>query len=189
MIVRGLVNFLGFQSVWFLSLFGAGTHKSWLGAIALAVFTVWHFRSAANPRAELVLVAIACVVGLIVDTTFIQANLLAYAEPLPFAAVAPYWILGMWINFALTLNGSMRWLHGRYGLAAVLGAIGGPLAYVAGIKLGAAELQASEAVVYGVLAVTWAIAVPVLVRATVWVNTRWPPVAPERHQLRAGAGG
>jgi hypothetical protein len=193
LILRILTNFVGFQSVWFLSLFGAGTQRSWLGAIALAVFTVWHFRATPNPRAELVLVAIACVVGFVVDTTFIQAHLLAYSEPLPFAAVAPYWILGMWINFALTLNGSMRWLQGRYLLAAVLGAIGGPLAYVAGIKLGAAELLASKTVVYGALAVVWAIAVPLLVWATDWVNGLWPPSGPasgpERHQLRAGAGG
>jgi len=196
-IFRGLANFLGFQSVWFLSLFGAGTHKSWLGAVALVVFTVWHFRATPNPRAELLLVAIACLVGFVVDTTFIQANLLAYSEPLPFAAVAPYWILGMWINFALTLNGSMRWLHGRYLLAAGLGAIGGPLAYVAGIKLGAAELLASKTVVYGALAVVWAIAVPLLVWATDWVNSLWPqsgpqsgpPSPPERHPMRAGAGG
>ena len=142
MILRAIANFVGFQSVWFLSLFGAGTHRAWLGALALAVFTAWHFWSAHNPRAELVLVAIAGTVGLVADTAFIQTRLLAYAEPLPLAGVAPYWILGMWINFALTLNGSLRWLHGRYVLAAVLGAIGGPLAYAAGVKLKAATLLA-----------------------------------------------
>lgn len=197
MILRALANFAGFQSVWFLSLFGAGTQRSWLGAVALAAFTLWHFSAAANPRADLVLVAVACAVGLVVDTAFIQAHLLAYAEPLPFAAVAPYWILGMWINFALTLNGSMRWLHGRYLLAAGLGAIGGPLAYMAGVGLGAAELLASGTVVYGSLAVAWAIVVPLLVLATERVNRRWPPNGPpngpvsgqERHQLRAGVGG
>ena len=191
MILRAIGNFVGFQSVWFLSLFGAGTHRAWLGVIALAVFTAWHFRSAPNPRAELVLVVIACMVGLAVDTAFIQTHLLAYAEPLPFAGVAPYWILGMWINFALTLNGSLRWLHGRYALAAALGAIGGPLAYAAGVRLGAAALLASEVVVYGVLALAWAIAVPLLVRTTDWVNSRWPPNdLPDRsgrHQSRAGA--
>jgi Protein of unknown function (DUF2878) len=175
--LNALINFLGFQSVWFLSLFGAGTQRSWLGAIALLAFTAWHFRAVPNPRAELVIVLAACAVGFVVDTTFIQAHLLAYAEPLPFAAVAPYWILGMWVNFALTLNGSMRWLHGRYLLSALLGAIGGPLAYVAGIRLGAAELLASEVVVYGALAAAWALAVPLLVLATERVNRRWPPPA------------
>lgn len=189
MILRGLANFLGFQSVWFLSLFGAAHQKAWLGPLALAAFTLWHFRASPNPRGDLLLVAIACVVGLVVDTTFIQMHLLAYAEPLPSAAVAPYWIIGMWINFALTLNGSMSWLHGRYLLAALLGAIGGPLAYVAGIQLGAAELLRGETVVYGVLAVAWAVAVPFLVRATGWVNTLWPPDTLKRDQWRAGAGG
>lgn len=172
--LNALINFVGFQSVWFLSLFGAGTHRSWLGAIALVAFTVWHFRAVPNPRAEFVIVLVACAVGFVVDTGFIQAHLLAYAEPLPFASVAPYWILGMWVNFALTLNGSMRWLHGRYVLAALLGAIGGPMAYFAGIRLGAAELLASDVVVYGALAAVWAVAVPLLVVATERVNRRWP---------------
>jgi hypothetical protein len=173
-VLNALINFFGFQSVWFLSLFGAGTQRSWLGAIALLAFTVWHFRAVPNPRAEFVIVLVACAVGFVVDTGFIQAHLLAYAEPLPFASVAPYWILGMWVNFALTLNGSMRWLHGRYVLAALLGAIGGPMAYFAGIRLGAAELLASDVVVYGALAAVWAVAVPLLVVATERVNRRWP---------------
>ncbi|MEO8444472.1 MAG: DUF2878 domain-containing protein [Gammaproteobacteria bacterium] len=174
MILRAIANFVGFQSVWFLSLFGAGNHRAWLGVIALGAFTVWHFATATNPRVDLLLVAMACVVGFIVDTAFIQAKLLGYAEPFPFAAVAPYWIIGMWVNFALTLNGSMRWLHGRYLLSAALGAIGGPLAYAAGVRLGAAELLASGPVVYGALAIAWSIAVPVLVLVTERANQVWP---------------
>ncbi|MBN8279746.1 MAG: DUF2878 domain-containing protein [Gammaproteobacteria bacterium] len=173
--LRAILNFVGFQSVWFLSLFGAGTQRSWLGVGALVLFTAWHLRSAGSLRGELVIVLVAILVGFTVDTTFIQAGLLSYSEPMPFAAVAPYWILGLWVNFALTLNGSMRWLHGRYALAAILGAVGGPMSYAAGIGMGAAELLASGVVVYGTLAVVWAVAVPVLVLATEAVNRRWPP--------------
>ncbi|MEO8224856.1 MAG: DUF2878 domain-containing protein [Gammaproteobacteria bacterium] len=189
MILRAIANFVGFQSVWFLSLFGAGSHRAWLGALALAIFTAWHFTTAAHRRADVFLIVAACIVGFVVDTTFIQAQLLAYAEPGPFPAVAPYWIIGMWVNFALTLNGSMRWLHGRYWLSAALGAVGGPLAYVAGVRLGAAELLASGPVVYGALAVVWSVAVPVLVLATERANRRWPVKDSARHQMRAGAGG
>lgn len=173
--LNAIVNFLGFQSVWFLSLFGAGTGRAWLGAAGLVAFTVWHFRAMPNPRAELVIVLVSCALGFLVDTAFIQARLLSYAEPFPFAAVAPYWILGLWVNFALTLNGSLSWLQGRYLLAAVLGAVGGPLAYRAGVGLGAAELRASGEVVYGALALVWALAVPLLLLATAMANRRWPP--------------
>lgn len=189
MILRALANFIGFQSVWFFSLFGAGSQRAWLGALALGAFTVWHFATAANPRADVLLVIVACVVGFIVDTAFIQLHLLNYAEPLPFRAVAPYWIIGMWVNFALTLNGSMRWLHGRYVLSAALGAIGGPLAYVAGVRLGAASLVASAPVVYGALAVAWSVAVPLLVLVTDWANQKWSVGGSGRHQMRAEAGG
>ena len=146
-----------------------------------------------SPWVDVRLALLAALGGLVFDTIYIQLHLLDYASPQPWQAVAPYWILGMWINFALTLNGSMRWLHGRYLLAAGLGAIGGPLAYMAGVRLGAAEPLASGTVVYGSLAVAWAIAVPLLVLATERVNRRWPPNGPvsgqEKHQLRAGVGG
>ena len=45
----------------------------------------------------------------------------------------------MWMNFALTLNHAMAWLKGRPVVGLILGAIGGPLAYFAGAKLGAAS--------------------------------------------------
>jgi len=41
------------------------------------------------------------------------------------------------VNLATTLNVSMAWLRGRYALAAIFGAFGGPLAYYSGAKLGA----------------------------------------------------
>jgi hypothetical protein len=88
--------------------------------------------------------------------------------------VAPAWIIVMWVNFALTLNVALRWLHGRYGLAAVLGFVGGPLAYLAGLKLNAAALAAPAPTAYTLIGCTWAVAVPFLVRAAEWSVRRWP---------------
>lgn len=146
----------------------------WLGAASLLLFLGWHLRTAVSPRAELALVGVAAGVGLAADTLFARAGILAYAEPWPVPGVAPAWIIVMWMNFALTLNVALRWLHGRYGLAAVLGLVGGPLAYVAGLKLGAASLAAPAPMAYTLIGTTWAVAVPFLVRAAEWSGRRWP---------------
>ena len=46
--------------------------------------------------------------------------------------IAPFWMLALWIAFATTLNHSMRWLMHRPVVAAIGGAVFGPLAYLAG---------------------------------------------------------
>ena len=51
----------------------------------------------------------------------------------------------------------MGWLCGRFALATVFGAIGGPLAYLAGDKLGALEIHVLPAVV-----IAWIVVMPCL---------------------------
>lgn len=146
----------------------------WLGAAALLLFLAWHLRTPVSPRAELAVAGVAAVTGFLVDTLFAQAGVLAYASPWPVPGLAPAWIIVMWMNFALTLNVALRWLHGRYGLAAILGFVGGPFAYLAGVKLGAATLSVPPVSGYAVIGVTWAVAVPLLVRSAEWSGRRWP---------------
>ena len=52
---------------------------------------------------------------------------------------APYWMVALWGAFATTLNHSLRWLTRRPVFAALFGAVGGPIAYSAGVQLGALE--------------------------------------------------
>lgn len=121
-----------------------------------------------SPRLDLVLAAAAALTGLGCDTLYIRLGLLDYAVPEPWSGLAPYWILVMWANFGLTLNHSLRWLQNRLALAALLGALGAPLAYLAGVQLGAAVLTAPPALVYGAIALAWAVAAPALLALARW---------------------
>jgi hypothetical protein len=69
----------------------------------------------------------------------------------------------LWVNLAATMNDSMGWLRGRYALAAVFGAVGGPMAYYGGAKLGAmtALPQFTSLITIGA---AWAVAMPLLYR-------------------------
>ena len=67
----------------------------------------------------------------------------------------------MWALFATTLNLALRWLKGRPLLASVFGALGGPLAYYAGERLGAVEMPHQASALLA-LAAGWAVLMPLL---------------------------
>ena len=58
----------------------------------------------------------------------------------------------------------MAWLQGRPVLGAALGAIGGPLAFLAGERLGAVDFPRGHGVGLASLAVVWGVALPFLFR-------------------------
>ncbi len=91
-----------------------------------------------------------------------ERGLLVYSSGLLFAGTAPYWIVAMWLLFATLLNRSLRWMHDRLAVAAVFGAIGGPLAFYAGHRLGAVEFGNFPLAMVA-LAIGWALILPLLV--------------------------
>jgi hypothetical protein len=105
---------------------------------------------------------LACTaVGLVFDSLLLATRWVSYPNGEWLPGMAPYWIVAIWLLFATTLNLSMGWLKGRLPLAVMLGALGGPLSYIAGEKLGAMRLENPEAALIA-LAVAWAIIMPVL---------------------------
>ena len=65
----------------------------------------------------------------------------------------------MWMLFATTLNVSFRWLHNRLWVAALLGAIFGPVSYLGGSSIGAVTLIEPIAAMTA-LCVAWALLMP-----------------------------
>ena len=76
-------------------------------------------------------------------------------------SVTPLWIIVLWMGFAITLNSSLSWLKKKIKLSIVFGAIGGPLAYLAGEKLEAVTLMAPVTLI--VIAIGWSIITPLLI--------------------------
>jgi hypothetical protein len=160
---NNLINAAAFQAIWFLCVYGGASGSWWLGPVAVLCFALWHIPRSANPRGELVLAACATAVALAVDSTYILIGFLSYPHSGPWTGVAPVWIIALWIGFALTLNHSLSWLHGRPVLAALLGGVGGPFSLWTGASVwGAVEFTAATPVVLAVLGVVWAVLTPLL---------------------------
>ena len=157
-----LVNFAAFQVGWFSSVLGAAAQMPWLGPVVLLVAVALHLRQARRPDLEIGLILACGIIGLCFDSVLVALGWVAYPSGQLNASLAPYWIVTMWMLFATTLNISMRWLRGRLPLAAALGAVAGPLSYLAGQRLGGMEfIESGNALVF--LAVGWAAVMPLIV--------------------------
>lgn len=163
--MRGrIVNGMLFQLVWIGCVWGGATGRWWLGPLFVVAFGLWQVPRTDSPLADLKLATVAAGTGLIVDTAYLRLGLVAYPEPGPWVAMAPIWILALWVGFALTLNHSLAWLKGRPALAAVMGATAGPLSFWVGANTWkASEFLMPAPVVLAVLAFAWALIIPGLV--------------------------
>ena len=89
--------------------------------------------------------------------------------------LAPAWIAALWLLFPITFHSSLGWLRRRPFLAALFGAVGGPLGYLGGERLGALEIGSERWTSLGGLALAWGLAMPALL----WLAERLDRPAPD----------
>jgi hypothetical protein len=160
---RTISNFVLFQIGWFACVLGAANSMPWTGVVVAALIVTWHLSRSPRPAPELSLILSAVGIGVVFDTLLVQSGWLVYNSPIPSASFAPVWIIALWCCFATTLNVSMRWMHGRWLVAALLGLVAGPIAYLGGAALGGVEVVALTPALIA-LGAGWALATPLLVR-------------------------
>lgn len=123
------LSLIGYQLVWFAAVIGAARGLAWPGIAGFLVYASIQSWLARNLRIDLSLAATAIVLGFVLDGGLIRTGLATYATPWPSPAFAPAWILALWATFAMTFTQSLAWLQTRLWLGALLGFVGGPLAY------------------------------------------------------------
>jgi Protein of unknown function (DUF2878) len=164
---NALINFLAFQIAWFACVLSAAQGQSWLGVAVAVCVVAWHLYHANDSQLELILIVITAIFGSLFDQTLMSLDLVRYASAAWPSYLLPVWMVMMWMIFATTLNLSMRWLRGHYWMASLLGLIGGPLAYLGGVKLGAMQFLQTNTMLIS-LALGWAFCMPALL----WLSTR-----------------
>jgi hypothetical protein len=163
---RSLFNFVAFQAGWFACVLSAADGMLWLGLVVVSLVVILHVQMSEWRTDELVLVFVAVALGLLFDSLLVMSGWLSYSSGILISGIAPYWILAMWALFATTINLSMSWLKGKPLLASVLGAIFGPLSYMAGERLGAMEFVNYQSAIIA-LALIWALVMPLLVTVAI----------------------
>ena len=161
---RVVQNFILFQIGWFACVAGAAHDLAGPGTCVALVVVLLHIARAMQPLQELKLVLIALLIGLVWDSALVMTGWVKFTTGNFIANVAPHWILALWALFATTLNVSLAWLRGRWLLLIFFGAIGGPLSYWGGARMGAMVI-ASPVNITIALAIGWALIMVLLMLA------------------------
>jgi Protein of unknown function (DUF2878) len=158
---RVLLNFAVFYVAWFACVLGAAHLHPVLGTLAVAAAAGLHLGLAPRPGIELRLLLATLGIGTVWDSALLDLGITHYATGLFAPGVAPHWIMALWVLFATTLNVSLAWLKGRWLLAAAFGAVGSPLSFFAGYRMGAVQMP-DVPLGLAAQAIGWALILPLL---------------------------
>ncbi len=123
-----LFNFVWFQAGWWATAFLVASGYPFWAAALLAAMAGVHLLIHRDRAGELTRLANVAFAGYSMDSLFAYQGLLQVTPP--FAIGLPhFWLLGLWLLFATTVNHSLAWMFARPWLAAALGAVFGPLTY------------------------------------------------------------
>jgi hypothetical protein len=162
-----IINFVGYQALWFALVIGASRGTTALPVIAACAFVAMQIPFGSDPMADVRRLIVAVAFGTLVDGVPSLLGWWHYASPSPALPTggAPLWILALWASFATTIDRSLRVVQSRPWLGVLLGAIGGPLAYEAAARGWQAVVFTCPPALYlGWLGVNWAIAMALLAR-------------------------
>ena len=156
-----IINIVIFQVGWLACVLGAANGLPLAGVIFVVAAVAYHLYRADEPRAEAWLIVISAMIGAAWESSLVATGLLVYPSGMLIDGAAPYWIVALWVVFATTFNVSLRWFKQHLWLAALFGAIGGPLAFFAGERLGGVVFT-DYPLGLGALALGWALLMPAM---------------------------
>ncbi len=161
--LKNLINAGLFQLGWFACVLGGNSLWLLLAGGALLAHLLWISRSLAQVR----LIAVVCVLGSTVDSLLLNAGVFAFKQP---GVLIPFWLVLLWALLAITLNHCLAWTAKPLWRAILLGAIGGPLSYYAGQRLGAVQFPLGLWPTLLGLSLLWAGLFPLLSTCSRWLR-------------------
>ena len=156
-----LVNYTLYQMGWFACVLGAASQRPWTGFLMAMILIGAHLALSVERSLEVRLVVLATTVGAVVEMIQIAAGTYRFTSGTVTDALPPPWLLAMWAQLATTFRFSLRGVVTRPVLAMLFGAAGGPIAFLAGERLGAVTLLPPLGLGVLRLSISWAIALVV----------------------------
>lgn len=147
-----LVNFILYQAAWFLCVFMEND-----GAFIALAFLAMHLYFSTCRFKDIRMMALLLAIGVLIDGTLSLAGFMTYnVQAIPI----PFWLAVVWLALATLPHHSLKWLKERPFLSSLFGALGGPLAYWAGVKAGAASFSLPLITSLALLALIWGVLWP-----------------------------
>jgi hypothetical protein len=154
------------QAIWFICVLGGNA-----GAIFALPLLILNIFLSPHRRADLQMIGLLLIIGVLIDGTLQAIGFFSFTSA---GFPIPLWLAVIWVALAALPHHSLAWMKKRMLLSALFGALGGPLAYWAGTRLGAATfhwpLLSSLALLAVVWAFLWAVVMSVAMRQTLCEN-------------------
>jgi len=167
-----LINALLFQALWLAAVIGSAHSVLWPSLLLTVMLLCWQLPMSRRHPTDLRVLTAAIIMGLIIDSAWVQLGFLEFTDQRPLPSLSPLWIIALWAGLALTINHSMLWLKNHPLLPPLMGLISAPLSYYAGQRLGAVTYLIDPLLFSACLGVTWAIALSILVRLSNDIKTK-----------------
>jgi hypothetical protein len=157
-----LINYALYQAGWFACVLGGAWQWPWTGFGIGLILLLAQIGISTDRGRDARLIAITVAVGLGVEVIQIAAGTYSFSSGTFIAAFPPAWMLMLWAQFAATFAFSLKPIIARPVAAAAFGAVGGPIAFIAGDGLGAVTLLPPMTTGLLLLALSWGVAMTLL---------------------------
>lgn len=156
-----MVNYVLYQAGWFACVLGAAWHYPLVGLSLAMLLIAIHLLLVREIAVEGPLLVLALCVGLLVEWVQFAGGTYRFTSGVIVDGWPPPWLLALWAQLATTFRFSLRHVFARPLLALLFGAAGGPLAFLAGERLGAVILLPPVAAGLVRLSICWTVAMAI----------------------------
>lgn len=133
----------------------------WEGPVVNLAIIMIHIARVSNKLFETIIVLCFALIGSLFDTALAFFNVIQYeGQYLCCSWFAPAWITSLWALFGTSINHSLSWVGKTVWMSVLVGSIGGTISYLTAIKVGAAKFLVPEWEGIMILALAWAIVMP-----------------------------
>ena len=163
-LLRSVWSVLGLNIGWFACVLGGAWKIHWLSIVIVLLLVIIHlFVIGKKSLLPAILLGLASlVIGFVLDTILIAIGTYEPNRLLMPAPIITIWLLMLWLNFSLALNESLKWFQKHLFVAAIMGSIFGPLAYLGASRLGAVKIMTPVSRSLLMVSVVWLIAMPLM---------------------------
>lgn len=168
--VRKILNIVAFEAGWFACAFSTAKGFPILGITVIALLAALHLALSPSRNGEAKLLMLVGGIGILADSTLIAFGAFRLDPNIVPPLMIPLWSFAFHLNFATTLRTSLSWLGHLRLRSAILGGVGGSLAFEAGRRLHAIEFSDSSWTSLSLIALAWAILTPTYFALSIYMN-------------------
>lgn len=174
----GWANLVFLNLLWPVHIFSAAAGMAWPGPLLVLCYGIWQLHARNRAPGDRRIVLVALLVGLLLDSLWVQTGLFRFAADWPGHGFAPLWIISLWAGMALCFNHSLSIVRRHLFLAGGFAMIFSPVSYYLASRIGAVTWIGDTLNVVVATGLSWALVFPALAHLArpKWLGPEGKPV-------------